>query len=55
VKIEYAKRILGGVMLVAMLSGCTMVSHDRVFPKFTWYWTKDAKAQRAEDKLEGKR
>lgn len=28
-------------------TGCTFVSNDRVFPKLTWYWTAEAKQQRA--------
>lgn len=40
-----------GILMIALgllLSGCTMVSNDRVFPKLTWYWSKEAKQQRAE-------
>lgn len=33
------------------LCGCTMVSNNRVFPKLTWYWSKEAKQQRAEREL----
>jgi len=28
------------------LSGCTVVSANRVFPKLDWYWSADAKEQR---------
>lgn len=49
---NYAKKALSSALLGLLLSGCTMVSHDRVLPKFTWCWTKDAQGQRAEDKLE---
>lgn len=35
--------------LVLSSSGCTVVSCNRVFPKLAWYWSADAKEQRAED------
>lgn len=41
-------KILLLVPLLA-LSGCTIVSNNRVFPKFTWYWTAEAKEQRKSD------
>jgi hypothetical protein len=31
-----------------LISGCTVVSNDRVFPKLAWYWSADAKEQRKE-------
>lgn len=31
-----------------------MVSNDRVFPKWTWYWTADAKRQRESDAMREK-
>lgn len=37
------------ILVAATLSGCTMVSNNRVFPKFTWYWTAEAKEQRKSD------
>lgn len=30
------------------LTGCSVVSCDRVFPKITWYWSDEAKRCRAE-------
>jgi hypothetical protein len=38
-------------LALALLCGCTVVSADRVFPKFTWYWTKDAQRQRESDAM----
>ncbi len=38
--------IVGCVLM--LMSGCTVVSANRVFPKVTWYWSADAKEQRAE-------
>lgn len=41
------KLILLAVMAGAVLcAGCAVVSQNRVFPKLTWYWSADAKAQR---------
>jgi type IV secretory pathway VirB3-like protein len=40
-------------LLIAMsltLTGCTVVTNDRVFPKVTWYWSAEAKQQRNERK-----
>jgi hypothetical protein len=37
--------LLGCVCLIA--SGCTVVPTD-MFPKFTWYWSADAKQYRAD-------
>jgi glutamate dehydrogenase/leucine dehydrogenase len=31
---------------ILMLSGCVIVSKNRVFPKVDWYWSKDAINQR---------
>ncbi len=36
---------------VSLLSGCTMVSVNRVFPKLAWSWSADAREQRREDAL----
>lgn len=36
------------IFLLLLLTGCTVVSNDRVFPKLTWYWSAEAKQQRAE-------
>jgi hypothetical protein len=36
------------VIVMQALSGCTFVSCDRVFPKLTWYWSKEAKRCRGE-------
>jgi hypothetical protein len=38
------------IILLGM-TGCTVISQDRVFPKLSWYWTKDAQRQREENKL----
>jgi len=34
--------------LPVVLSGCTVVSYNRTFPKISWYWSKDAQEQRSE-------
>lgn len=34
------------LMIMANLSGCAVVSQNRVFPKLDWYWSADAKAER---------
>ena len=39
-------------LFAAALSGCAVVSANRVFPKLTWYWSDDAKMQRAENAAE---
>lgn len=39
--------VLLGIAL-GCLCGCSVVSDNRVFPKLTWYWSADAKAQRAD-------
>jgi hypothetical protein len=36
--------ILGLFCLLA--SGCQVISDNRVFPKLTWYWTREARDQR---------
>lgn len=36
------------LLLALSLTGCTVVSNDRVFPKLTWYWSAEAKQQRNE-------
>lgn len=38
------------ILSLLLLAGCTVVSIDRVFPKVTWYWTKDAKYQRQSER-----
>lgn len=32
--------------MLLSLSGCSIISYDRVFPKVGWYWSKEAVAQR---------
>jgi hypothetical protein len=32
--------------LLLLQTGCTVVSQNRVFPKLSWYWSDDAKAER---------
>lgn len=39
------------LLALGLLCGCTVVSADRVFPKLTWYWTKDAQRQRESDAM----
>jgi len=37
------KRLLLLICLIGYCAGgCTFVACDRVFPKLTWYWSKDA-------------
>jgi len=43
--INHMKRFV--LLLLLACSGCTFVSYNRVFPKLTWYWSDDAKGQRA--------
>jgi hypothetical protein len=38
-------------LMLLVLSGCTMVSNDRVFPKMAWYWTDEAKRQRESNRI----
>lgn len=40
--------VIGVCFILA--GGCTVVSANRVFPKLAWYWSDDAKMQRAYDK-----
>jgi hypothetical protein len=35
----------------SLICGCTVVSTDRVFPKLTWYWTKEAQRQHEYDAM----
>ena len=44
--------LLFAICLLPFLCGCTVVSANRVFPKLTWYWTRDAKLQRESDAAE---
>jgi hypothetical protein len=39
--------IIPSLVLSLFMLGCTMVSQNRVFPKLVWYWSDEAKAQRA--------
>jgi len=39
-------------LLLLLTCGCAVVSANRTFPKLTWYWSTDAKAQRAENAAE---
>lgn len=39
------------LMALLMLTGCTMISNDRVFPKMAWYWTDEAKRQRESNQI----
>lgn len=47
-----SKYVVASAVALTLLCGCTVVSANRVFPKLTWAWSKDAQMQRAEDKLE---
>lgn len=38
--------------LVCVTSGCTVCSANRVFPKVTWAWTKEAKMERESRKAD---
>jgi hypothetical protein len=42
------KKLLLLLPLLAF-TGCTVVSANRVFPKLTWYWSKDAQLQHESD------
>lgn len=42
------KRLILFCAALALCSGCSVISYDRVFPKLGWYWSWEAKAQRAE-------
>jgi len=46
--LQRLKIALAFVALSAIFCGCSVITNDRVFPKLTWYWSKEAKAQRAE-------
>jgi len=39
-------------MMAASSTGCTVLSYDRAMPSLTWYWSHDAREQRAERKAE---
>ncbi len=41
-----AMRNLAALALL-LLAGCTVVSANRTFPKLAFYWSHDAKAERA--------
>lgn len=46
------QKIFGLIVAVALVAvagcaGCTVVSANRTFPKLSWYWSADAKAERA--------
>ena len=44
-------KILKYCSILLICSGCTIISTNRVFPKFAWYWSKDAQIQRDYNKL----
>lgn len=44
--------VITSVCALALLSGWTIVSYNRAFPKLTWYWSKDAVEQRRERSAE---
>lgn len=46
---EFLSRQAGIISLtitLLLLTGCTVISNDRVFPKLAPFWTAEAKAQR---------
>lgn len=47
------KKLILGLLCGAFFTGCSVVSYNRVFPKFTWYWASDAVQQR-KDKAQEK-
>lgn len=49
---KYQWLFIVGVLAIGLFSGCTVVSANRVFPKLAWYWSADAKMQRAENQWE---
>lgn len=40
------------LLLALVFTGCTVCTANRVFPKLTWAWTRDAKLQRESDARE---
>lgn len=46
------KNTLTLLLAALVLSGCTVVSANRVFPKVAWYWSADARMQREENAAE---
>lgn len=38
------------LICLQLLTGCSVVSNNRVFPKLTWYWSRDADLQRSEQR-----
>lgn len=41
------------LMLASLtLTGCSVISYNRTFPKLAWYWSADAKQQRADKATE---
>jgi hypothetical protein len=42
------KRLLP--LALVFLTGCTVISYDRVFPKLAWAWTDQAKEQRRQNR-----
>jgi hypothetical protein len=43
---QLLKLILSVFVGSLLWAGCAVVSQNRVFPKFTWYWSKDAQLER---------
>jgi hypothetical protein len=39
---------LAALASLGLLSSCTVVSANRVFPRLSWYWSAEAREQRAE-------
>lgn len=44
------KSLLIALAIVVLLTGCSVVSYNRVFPKLTWYWQWEAVAERTSNK-----
>ncbi len=47
IKTNFLSAAVLAVSISTLFCGCTVVSQNRVFPKLTWYWSDDAKAERA--------
>jgi hypothetical protein len=48
-------RLLPVILLAVSLAGCTVVSANRTFPKLSWYWSADARRQRADNAADRER
>lgn len=39
------------MLMACLCGGCSIVTYNRVFPKFTWYWSHDARMQRLDRQM----